>query len=88
MEEDIQVININDNFGRRSGLDRRQIFDPAPQKEKRGGGERRIVKDMRSGLDRRSGVERRASIEADRDPEHRNGKDRRSGQDRRDFLML
>jgi hypothetical protein len=89
MEEEIKVINIEDNFGRRSGLDRRHISGSTPQKEKRGGKKRRIVKDRRSGLDRRNGLERRApSPESDHGPENRTGRDRRSGRDRRDLLLL
>ena len=68
MEEDIQIINIEDNFGRRSGLDRRRSSGSHPDAEKRSGAERRSVKDRRSGLDRRNGVERRASTESDQAP--------------------
>ena len=34
MEEDIKVINIEDNFGRRSGLDRRNISGSTPPMKK------------------------------------------------------
>ena len=62
MAEDIKVINVMDKFGRRSGIDRRRMYDS--ELDKKGGikNERRSGTDRRSGFDRRSGIERRREV--------------------------
>ena len=64
-------VELTDNGGRRSGMDRRHFSysDHIP--------ERRIVADRRNGLDRRSGLDRR------NDKDRKMEKNRRSGLERR-----
>ena len=59
MKDDINVINIDDNFGRRTGLDRRKNSGLPIEEERREGKERRSGKDRRSEGNSRSGPERR-----------------------------
>ena len=89
MIDDIKVINVSDNFGRRSGLTRRKITGSPIEDERRDENERRIVFDRRCGTDRRNGVDRRDISRMNYGDNHRrSGKDRRSGDDRRGFSFL
>ena len=47
------ALNLRDNGGRRSGIDRRYFSYSNHIPERRNGNDRRIVSDRRSGLDRR-----------------------------------
>ena len=71
-----KIINLLDNFGRRSGIDRRMRVLAVKE-------DRRSGRDRRSRRDRRNGVDRRSKDQAE-NASYR----RRSGIDRRDFLML
>jgi len=87
MTEGIKVINIRDNFGRRSGLDRRRIYTPNYMKERRSGEDRRIGTDRRGSSDRREEQDRiersKSNVGNNRQAEWF----KRSGVDRRDFMI-
>jgi len=71
-------IYLSDNYGRRSGIERRHITGSYK------GQERRINSDRRGGLDRRITIgDRRSGIERRNRPNISYGMDRRSGEDRR-----
>jgi len=57
MKDGITVISLRDNFGRRSGIDRRRKTSPDLRMEKR------ISKDRRSSIVRRRGHDRRSWIQ-------------------------
>ena len=59
MKDGITVISLRDNFGRRSGLDRRRKAGPDLKMENRIGKDRRSNIVRRRGHDRRSGIARR-----------------------------
>lgn len=59
MKDGITVISLRDNFGRRSGLDRRRKAGPDLKMERRTSKDRRSSIDRRRGHDRRGGTERR-----------------------------
>lgn len=82
----MQGINISDNFGRRSGMDRRQASLFYAMEDRRSGTDRRSGIDRRSGFDRRDGEEReprKVSIDKDR----RRGDERRKGYKQIDPMM-
>ena len=82
MTDDIKVINVSDNFGRRTGLDRRKISGSFNSEVRSG-------KERRSGPDRRCGVDRRDRMRMNFGDNHRrNGIERRSGDDRRGLTFL
>lgn len=57
---------MNDNGGRRSGVERRQKIVEIDFQERRSGGDRRCMSDRRSGFDRRSPEGFRRIAELDR----------------------
>ena len=59
MREDIQVINIGDNLGRRSGVEHRHISDSVLEEERRNNTDNRSGIERRCESDRRSGTDRR-----------------------------
>ncbi len=63
MKDDITVINLSDNFGRRSGIDRRRKVSPDLKMEKRTSKDRRRSIVRRKGHDRRSGIARRVETD-------------------------
>ena len=77
MKEGMEVFNINDNFGRRSGLDRRKATDIFILAERRAGADRRSEIDRRSGLERRGVGERRNLKRISFGMDRRKAKDRR-----------
>ena len=86
MTDNIKLISISDNFGRRIGLDRRKISISPFEEEKRDKRERRNGGDRRNRGNRRSGTERRSGRIAFFKTEHRSGKERRNNYDRRVIL--
>ena len=78
------VMQLIDNGGRRTGIERRQFSYTNHIPEMRSGGDRRGNGDRRSGLDKRSGKDRRIVqvIEVE-SGDNRGRRDRRSGKDRR-----
>jgi hypothetical protein len=83
MTDDIQVINISDNFGRRSGPEKRKILGSPIEEERRSG------RDRRNGTDRRCGADRRDRTRLNYGTDRRGSNERRrSGHDRRDLMML
>jgi hypothetical protein len=87
LREDVLVINLSDNFGRRSGVDRRQASHPYDMERRRAGTDRRSVIDRRFRLERRNGGERRNSKRLSFGMDRRNGRDRRSGHEQMDLMM-
>ena len=84
MTEDITEISISDNFGRRSGFDRREMLIPSFERAKGDERERRVCKDRRVGdADRRNRIDRRSAVEKAFEAECETERERRSGQDRR-----
>jgi hypothetical protein len=72
--------SINDNFGRRSGIDRRKEDNTVIKED------RRKLNDRRKVTDRRIGTERRK--EPDFEDAEQTGKDKRKNPvDRRDFIF-
>jgi hypothetical protein len=63
MKNGITVISLSDNFGRRSGIDRRRKVNPDLKMEKRISKDRRSRIVRRRGLDRRGGIERRGEAD-------------------------
>ena len=59
MTAEIQRFFFSDNFGRRSGKERRRMDADYDGEEKRSSKDRRSGIDRRGGLDRRTGVDRR-----------------------------
>ena len=83
-EEDMLEISISDNFGRRTGFNRRKMSSSAFDREEGYERERRVCKDRRIGAaDRRSGIDRRSAGKVIFETERGTEKERRSGQDRR-----
>jgi hypothetical protein len=88
MAKKIEIINVMDKFGRRSGIDRRHVYDSEIQRKSRMRKERRSGTDRRSGFDRRSGIERRLEAGTQVMEERRSGKERRTLRvDLEDFLL-
>jgi hypothetical protein len=79
------VMELIDNGGRRSGIDRRQFSYTYHIPEKRLGYDCGSGIDRRNGLDQRSGIDRRSDnvIEMKFDKDCREGQDRRSDLERR-----
>jgi hypothetical protein len=96
MMRDLYVpYQLQDNGGRRTGIERRRFSYAEHIPERRSGEDRRKSRDRRCGMerrcgeDRRSGMERRASRRAGIVWKDRRGKsERRAGHDRRAFPVL
>lgn len=87
MAEDRKVISFKDDFGRRSGVNRRRS-SISISKEERADRDRRNGNDRRSGSERRCIVDRRAHTKIHSGPGRRSEQERRSGIDRRDFMIF
>ena len=77
----MKSLYINDNFGRRSGIERRRSLMPWNGRDRRGGKERRIDPERRSGVERRTMTEDLFGI-------YLGARDKRGGSDRRNFMIV
>lgn len=88
MSSGYTVFSVKDNWGRRSGIDRRRFSYSDHVPERRIGVERRSGEERRSSEDRRCNQERRQETFLIDFRDRRIGMDRRFGTDRRDFMVL
>jgi len=86
------VLNLRDNGGRRSGIERRRFSYADHIPERRSGNDRRATPDRRREEDRRNGADRRTGesnvihMKRYRKEDRRSFNDRRSGVERRCFV--